>query len=201
MSRKIAALALVAATYVACAQEDMLNQPPPSPTSINGITFSMTRADVTNVLARYRPATPPKSLLKAVSYEIFKLAETRIGIGNSRPNVMVSCTQTVYFNTSNEVIAIDMRFDNMDIDKVQHVLSKLQDKYESLLSDRANAYQYQVDPNVKLRTEVIATEYTSDPIGGPIRNMSTVKNTYMYETKYRAALKDTDKAVIIENLL
>jgi hypothetical protein len=180
--------------------DTILTQQPPK-TSINGITFDMTRADVTNVLGRFRSAKPAQSVLDSVSYLIFRLSEPRIGIGNARPDVMVSCYQTVFFNQADEVVAIEMRFENLDIDKTQHVLNKLQDKYVSLASDRAYTYNYQVDPNVILRTEVLTVEYQSDPIGGPRKNMSNVKNTYMYESKYREALKKTNKAVIIENLL
>ena len=180
--------------------EDTLDAAPP-PASINGVDFSMTRAQVTNILARFRPAPAPKSLLPAVAYEIFKLREPRIGIGNARPNLLVGCTQVVYFNESNQVAAIEMTFSNLDIDKVQHILNKLQDKYTSLAQDRDNEYNYSVDPHVKLRTTVTATEYSDDPIGGPYRNLFTLRNLYMYDTRYRQALKDTNKAVIIDNLL
>jgi hypothetical protein len=184
---------------MAVSSETLPGVPPPA--SINGVTFDMTRAQVTNVLERFRPTEPPKGALPVVAYEIFRLREPRIGIGNARPDVLVGCTQAVYFNQSNQVVAIEMQFDNLDIDKVQHILNKLQDKYTSLPSDRENTYNYEVNPQVKLRTTVAATQYSSDPIGGPRRNMSTVRNLYMYETRYREALKDTNKAVIIDNLL
>jgi len=78
--------------------------------TLNETKFGMTYTEVTNASSEYAQVEPPKSSLKVVSFLIATVAEDRIPIGETRPDVTIFVVKNVFFNQADQVVAIEMKF-------------------------------------------------------------------------------------------
>lgn len=161
--------------------------------TLNETSFGMTYAQVTNVNAEYATVAPPESELKTVSYLIVSVAEDKIPIGEMRPDVKLHVIKNVYFNQDNRVVAIEMVFSNLDLDKKTFVMRKLDQKYDVIPTEIKNVYRYHVYDNVEILCRVVETMYTENEFGRKIPQAFAVKNLYFHIPKYKEALKNAGK--------
>lgn len=169
--------------------------------AIHGTYFGMTKDAVSNQHARYKPAPKPASELDALSYTILAVPEDRIGIGQARPNVIVTCVKTMYFNQDGRVVAIEMIFSRLDNDKRVHLLDQLERRYTALPMTRKNFYRYTLSDNIHLETTVKPTTVASSIFGGNTPVEFTVRNFYTHRPKYREALLRSTRAPLLDGLL
>lgn len=169
--------------------------------AIHGTYFGMTRAAVSNQHARYQPAPRPPSELDALSYVVLAVPENRLGIGHERPNVIVRCVKTIYFNQEGRVVAIEMVFSPLDNDKRVHLLDQLERRYTALPMTRKNFYRYTVSENVVLETTVTPTAFERSAVGIDTPVEFTIRNFYTYRPKYREALQRTTRVPLLDGLL
>lgn len=169
--------------------------------AIHGTYFGMTKEAVSNQHARYKPAPKPASELDALSYTILAVPEDRIGIGQARPNVIVTCVKTIYFNQDGRAVAIEMTFSRLDNDKRVHLLDQLERRYTALPMTRKNFYRYTLSDNIQLETTVKPTAFASSIFGGDTPVEFTVRNFYTHRPKYREALLRSTRAPLLDGLL
>ncbi|MCX7847774.1 MAG: hypothetical protein N2595_07085 [bacterium] len=169
--------------------------------AIHGTYFGMTREAVSNQHARYKPAPKPTSELDAQSYVVLAVPEDRLGIGQARPNVIVTCVKTIYFNQEGRVVAIEMVFAPLDNDKRVHLLDQLERRYTAQPVTRKNFYRYTVSDNIQLETTVKPTAFQSSIFAGDTPVEFTVRNFYTYRPKYREALERSTRVPLLDGLL
>ena len=171
------------------------------PFAIHGITFGMDKATVTNLNSRYPMVAPPDSQLDVVSYRILSLPEEQTKVGLRRPGVVIEVVKSVFFNHAGEVVAVEMVFTNLDLDKRRFILDSLDRKYETLPDNRKDFWRYSVNNDIVL--ESTAVEITPQRVveGAVMPAVYTLKNLYFDKTLYRAAHDETRKSEQLYNLL
>ncbi len=169
--------------------------------AVHGTHFGMTKEAVSNQHARYKAAPKPASELDALSYTILAVPEDRIGIGQARPNVIVTCVKTIYFNQDGRVVAIEMTFTRLDNDKRVHLLDQLERRYTALPMTRKNFYRYTLSDNIQLETTVKPTAFQSSIFSADVPVEFTVRNFYTHRPKYREALQRSARAPLLDGLL
>jgi len=169
--------------------------------NINNTYFGTTKAAVTNGNSQYTVMPAPESPLDVVSYRILAVPDERLKIGAIRPGVIVEILKNVYFNKAGEVVAIEMVFTNLDVDKRRYLFEALDRKYEGVPDERRNFWKYKVSANIQLETTVAETA-PQQVVGGKVMSASyRVSNLYMHKTRYRAALDEARSSNPLYNLL
>jgi len=169
--------------------------------TLNETKFGMTYAEVTNASSEYAQVETPKSPLKVVSFLIASVAEDRIPIGETRADVTIFVVKNVYFNQDGRVVAIEMKFANLDGDKVKFILSKLDAKYDVIRSDVKRNILYKATENIEIHTEVVKTDYSTNEFGRKKAIAFGIVNLYFHKVKYKEALKKAGDKVIPSELI
>lgn len=161
----------------------------------------MSKATVTNLNSQYPVVPPPKTDLDVVSYKVLSLPEEETKIGLRRPGVIINVVKNVYFNRAGEVIAVEIVFSPLDLDKRQFILESLDRKYEALPDDRPEFWRYTVNDTVVLESTAneISPQRVVDGKGMPA--IYTLKNLYFDNALYRSAQDETRKTYQLYNLL
>lgn len=208
MKRWMLTVAACAASMTCWAQEGQVGLDLPKDwtpdifsVAVHGTYFGMTKEAVSNQHARYKMAAKPASELDGLSYVILEVPEDRIGIGQARPNVIVTCVKTMYFNQDGRVVAIEMMFSRLDNDKRVHLLSQLERRYTPQPMTRKNFYRYTLSENIQLETTVKATGYATSIFSGDVPVEFSVRNFYTHRPKYREALLRSTRAPLLDGLL
>ena len=169
--------------------------------TLNETKFGMTYTDVTNASSEYAQVETPKSPLRVVSFLIATVAEDRIPIGETRSDVTIFVVKNVFFNQAGYVVAIEMKFANLDGDKVKFILRKLDAKYDVIRSDTKRSFLYKVSENIEIETEVVPTDFVTNEFGRKKAFAFGVVNLYYQKEKYKEALKKTGDTVIPSELI
>jgi hypothetical protein len=168
---------------------------------LNETKFGMTFAEVTNASAEYAQVETPESPLKVVSFLIVSVAEDKIPIGETRSDVTIFVVKNVYFNHDDRVVAIEMKFANLDGDKTKFVLDKLDNKYDIIRTDVKGNFLYKASDNIEIRTEVVPTDFVTNEFGRKKAVAYGIVNLYYHKTKYPEALKKAGDKVIPSELI
>lgn len=169
--------------------------------NINNTKLGTMKDVVTNENTQYKLVKSPEAPLDVLSYRILVLQEEKLKIGQIRPGEVINVTKHLYFNSTGQLVAIEMEITNLDIDKRSFILDSLGKKYDSLPDDRRDFWRFKITDNIVVESTSTQTTPQREVNGRVMSPIFTIRNLYYVKGPYRTALDESQKTVQLYNLL